>query len=373
MALENQSVIVRKVVEEGGHGHHGGAWKVAYADFVTAMMAFFLLLWLLSTSSEDTLKGLAEFFSDAQQNRGEPGGVGGVLEGITVTPFEPVAPQTSSPFTFQMTVPMGQESDSTEPTFELDLAEDFGSDGDARAQKSEVERFEAARERQQFDATRAAIEQALEGASELEAYKDNIRVEQTPEGLRIDILDQEGRAMFPVGSDRMYPALEKLLEVVAKAVRDLPHRLSIRGHTDARPYAPGADYDNWRLSADRANASRRALVQAGVPAERIAEVIGKADTEPLVPEDPMDARNRRISIVLLTGAPVRRDAAAEAPGAALRPVGAAAELLPGSDGADRTGAPPAAPGHSGAAGERSSSDGAGVGTEAAAPPSPVDH
>lgn len=337
MALENQTIIVRKVIEEGGHGHHGGAWKVAYADFVTAMMAFFLLLWLLSTASDETLKGLAEFFSDAQQNRGEPGGVGGVLEGITVTPFEPVTPTTSSPFTFQISVPMGQEKDMAEPTFELQLSEDFGSGDDASSQNSEVERFEAMREQQQFDAVKAAIERTLASDRELQAYKDNIRIERTPEGLRIDIVDQERVPMFPIGSDRMYPTLAKLVEVVAKAVRDLPHRLSIRGHTDARPYAPGAQYDNWRLSADRANSTRRALIEAGVPAERIAEVIGKADTEPLVPEDPMDARNRRISIVLLTELSSREHGAAKARGAATQPGAHMADLLPGSDAAAHPG------------------------------------
>lgn len=360
MALENQSIIVKKVVEEGGHGHHGGAWKVAYADFVTAMMAFFLLLWLLSTASDDTLKGLAEFFSDAQQNRGEPGGVGGFLDGITVTPFEPVVPQTSSPYTFQMTVPMGEENDGTEPTFELDLAEDFGADAEARHQLGEAERFEAAREERQFDAARRAIEQALEGASELEAYRDNIRIERTPEGLRIDVIDQERREMFPVGSDRMYPALRELLGVVARAVRDLPHRLSIRGHTDARPFAPGAAYDNWRLSADRANATRRALVEQGLPPERIAEVIGKADTEPLIAEDPMDARNRRISIVLLTEAPGARAAIRDPAREEGRGAGGdgTAALLPGASNAPASGATAAPHGGAGHGGDAAGSDGA---------------
>lgn len=301
MALENQPILIRKLVEEGGHDQHGGAWKVAYADFVTAMMAFFLLLWLLSTSTEETLKGLAEFFSDAQQNRGEPGGVGGVLEGITVTPFEPIRPQTSSPLSYQITLPTAPQTEDTEPTFELDLMGDR-ADAAAQAGAGEVDRFEAAREAQQFHSAEEAIRQALEASPELRAYRDNIRIERTPEGLRIQIVDQERVPMFPVGSDRMYPAMRKLLEVVAKAVRDLPNRLSIRGHTDARPYAPGGDMDNWKLSADRANASRKVLIEAGLPPERIQEVVGRADTEPLIAEDPMDARNRRISIVLRTHA-----------------------------------------------------------------------
>ena len=301
MARDGQApLIVKKVVEEGGHGHHGGAWKVAYADFVTAMMAFFLLLWLLSTANKETLKGLAEYFSDARVNTGKPGGVGGVLEGITVTPFEPVQPQSATPFSFQVAVPMREEE--TSPDFELDLSGSEGAEEPLDAGALSDEELEAERERREqmrFEQAKAAIEHALESSPELSRYRDNLRIERTPEGLRIQIVDQERRAMFPSGSAVMYPHMKKLLAVVVKAIQKLPNHISIRGHTDARPFSAGADYDNWRLSADRANATRQALVELGLAPERIAEVVGKADTEPLIADDPFDARNRRITLVLL--------------------------------------------------------------------------
>ncbi len=294
----SKPVIIRKIIDEGGHGHHGGAWKVAYADFVTAMMAFFLLLWLLATASDETLKGLAEFFSDAYVNRGEPGGVGGLLDGVTVTPFEPMQPQTITPFEMQVSVPMQEEDE--ELAFELDLSGADGEEVDAAALDEEA--LAEARERLEelrFQQAKAAIEEALEASAELRGFKEHIKIDRTPEGLRIQLIDHERSAMFPSGSAEMYPTTRKLLEVVAKAIRDLPNKLSIRGHTDARPFAPGSGYDNWRLSADRANAVRKVLLELGIQPGRIAEVVGKADTEPLIPEDPYDARNRRISLVLL--------------------------------------------------------------------------
>ena len=301
MARDGQApLIVKKVVEEGGHGHHGGAWKVAYADFVTAMMAFFLLLWLLSTANKETLQGLAEYFSEARVNTGKPGGVGGVLEGVTVTPFEPVQPQTTTPFSFQVAVPMREEESAAD--FELDLSgrEEGVDPVDAEAlSDAELEAERERREQRRFEQAKAAIEQALESSPELSRYKENLRIERTPEGLRIQIVDQEQRAMFPSGSAVMYPHMRKLLAVVVKAVQKLPNRISIRGHTDARPFSAAAGYDNWRLSADRANATRKALIELGLPPQRIAEVVGKADTEPLIADDPYDARNRRITLVLL--------------------------------------------------------------------------
>jgi chemotaxis protein MotB len=293
----SRPLLVKKVVEDGGHGHHGGAWKVAYADFVTAMMAFFLLLWLLSTSSEETLKGLAEYFSESITQAGPPGGVGGALQGVSVVP-DTVPRLPASPIDLQPTV---------------DIRKGEGSDGEALAQaaaaheeidEEAVERLVRERERAQFESAKRAIEQALSSApEELRRLKESLIFDQTPEGLRIQIVDREQYAMFPLGSDEMYPHTRRLLEVVARAVRGLPNRISIRGHTDARPFAPRAGYDNWRLSSDRANATRLALVEAGLDPARIAEVVGRADSEPLFPADPNDPRNRRISLVLLHDRP----------------------------------------------------------------------
>ena len=294
----SRPLVVKKVVEGGGHGHHGGAWKVAYADFVTAMMAFFLLLWLLSTSSEETLKGLAEYFSESIAQTGPPGGVGGALQGLTVIP-DAVPRTPSSLLDLQPTVAVRRSDWSDQQDVELGRADAADRTTEGKAEGGGEGEGEAARRRERLDAARAAIEAALSSAPDLRRLKESLVFDQTPEGLRIQIMDREQYAMFPLGSDAMYPHTRRLLAVVAQAVRDLPNRISIRGHTDARPFAPRAGYDNWRLSSDRANATRLALLEAGLAPDRIAEVVGRADAEPLVPADPHDPRNRRISLVLL--------------------------------------------------------------------------
>ena len=298
--------MIRRPVVSGGHGHHGGAWKVAYADFVTAMMAFFLLLWLISSASEDTLKGLAEFFSNATVNIGPPGGVGGVLDGMTVVPSS-VPPLPSSPFDQQPALPDG----TVEPVDEVGVPSGEASAIDPATSSGEVAERQ---ERAAFDQAKAAILAAMQVSPELRGLKDSLLIENVPEGLRVQILDREQLPMFPVGSDRMYAHTKRLLEVVATAVAGLPNRVSLRGHTDSLPFAAGAASDNWRLSADRANATRLAMTGAGLDAKRIAEVVGKADADPLVAARADDPRNRRISIVLLRQAAGQARAAPSPPG-----------------------------------------------------------
>jgi chemotaxis protein MotB len=302
LARPSRPIIVRRSADGPAQRHHGGAWKVAYADFVTAMMSFFLLLWLLSTSSEDTLKGLAEYFSDATTNSGTPAGQGGQL-GIT---FGASPEQMTHPDPFLVDQPM-QRSDQG--------ARDGGRGGGAmtvapplggataiaggqlsdEAFERELQRREDAR----FEAARAAIAAALADSADLQVLKDNLVIDETPEGLRIQIVDRDRVAMFPLGSDVMYAHTRQLLGIVAKAIAGLPNRISIRGHTDALPFPPGAAYDNWRLSSDRADATRVALVQQGLDPARVAEVVGRGDAEKLVATDPTDPTNRRISLVLL--------------------------------------------------------------------------
>jgi len=299
----SRPLIVKKVVDGRGHGHHGGAWKVAYADFVTAMMAFFLLLWLLSTSSEETLKGLAEYFSESIAQVGPPGGVGGTLQGLTVVP-DTVPRAPASLLDLQPTAAVSRTDRPDLQEIEVGSARSIGPSGDDDPQALE----EALRRRdaERFESAKRAIEAALSSApEELRRLKDSLVFDQTPEGLRIQIVDREQYAMFPLGSDVMYPQTRRLLALVAQAVRGMPNRISIRGHTDARPFAQHAGYDNWRLSSDRANATRLALIEAGLDPGRIAEVVGRADAEPLVPADPNDPRNRRISLVLLHERPAR--------------------------------------------------------------------
>lgn len=304
MAKPDRPLIVRRVTIEGGHGHHGGAWKVAYADFVTAMMAFFLLLWLLSTAEGEKLAGLAEFFSDSQMNTGPPGGVGGLLDGIDVSPGVRIeAP--SSPFDTQPTLPFSAEDQAEyeELTPNYASGADGGTGRAGSMADAAFEREQERREQERFDAAADALEEALADAPALAKFKDNLKIEETPEGLRIQIVDQDKESMFPVGSDQMYPHTRQLLAAVATAVAGMQNRLSIRGHTDSRAYASDARYDNWRLSSDRANATRSVLLTSGLDPRRVLEVVGKADAEPLLPDQPTAANNRRISIVLMNERP----------------------------------------------------------------------
>jgi chemotaxis protein MotB len=293
---EQRPLVIRRVTVQGHGGHHGGAWKVAYADFVTAMMAFFLLLWLISSASEDTLKGLSEYFSEAKVDVGTPGGTGGLLDGRTLLPSGGVQAATAVPIL--PLPPPGSAAAEVEPS-ETGPTAGLASELAEEAIEAEIER----REQAAFEQTRAAIAASLESAPELERFAENLLIDRTPEGLRVQIVDREDAPMFPVGSDQMYPHTLRLLGVVARAVAGLPNRVSIRGHTDALPFAAGASYDNWRLSSDRANATRVALVGLGLPPARVADVTGKADAESLFADDPHDPRNRRISLVLLNERP----------------------------------------------------------------------
>jgi chemotaxis protein MotB len=296
---QQRPIIIRRGGEDQRHGHHGGAWKVAYADFVTAMMAFFLLLWLVSSANQATLRGLAEFFSDATVHTGPPGGAGGVLEGFSIMPLPlPPTPGTlsGSPAVMAGAPSMSQGRPLAPTEDEIELLEQ-GSLAEANPEEGA-----------ELEAAKATLLAMLEAAPELWRIKDNLMIDRTPEGLRIQLIDRDQLAMFPVGSDAMYPHTRRLLEVVVSALATVSGRLSIRGHTDALPFAPGAGYDNWSLSSDRADATRRVMLEAGLDPSRIAEIVGKGDAEPLVPGQADDPRNRRISIVLL-----REDGASGAP------------------------------------------------------------
>lgn len=303
MADNTNPIIVRKIVDEGGHGHHGGAWKVAYADFVTAMMAFFLMLWLLSTADQQKLKGLAQYFSDATENRGPPGGMGGILHGISIVAEDMALDLPASPFAPHVTSLMATPRESDPDTFTLDLAaalvEEGAVDNAARLDDDMLDAERQRREQEAFDEAKSRILNALGETPELIAFTDNLLIDDTPEGLRIQIVDREQSAMFPTASAELYPTAQRLVALVVGSIGGLPNLISIRGHTDSRPFAPAARYDNWRLSADRANATREALVAAGLSPSRIADIRGKADAEPLFPDAPADARNRRMSLVLL--------------------------------------------------------------------------
>ncbi len=290
---QNESTIIVKKIIKGG-GHHGGAWKVAYADFVTAMMAFFLLLWLLNVTTDEQKAGLADYFAPTVASQSTSGS-GGLLGGTTMSPDGARISRTAPPTIVVELTPPKQRNPG---------------DGEAESGTgSEIDEAEllnriAERERQQFREAEEMLRQAIQEVPDLADLKKNLIVDNTPEGMRIQIVDQHKQSMFSSGSADMNPTTEKLMKTIADVVMRLPNRIAISGHTDSTPFRTANGYTNWELSSDRANASRRALIDAGLPPDRIASVSGKADTEPLIPEDPSLPSNRRISIVMLREAPV---------------------------------------------------------------------
>ena len=308
--LDIEQPIIIKKVKKGGHGHHGGAWKVAYADFVTAMMAFFLLLWLLNATTEEQKSGLADYFSPASVSNPNSGS-GGVLGGKTISvegnrvsaggPSEggvtlPIPPDLTTP---EKSEGEGGESEGGDTEGGASEPAEGGSKTAEEISKENVDKMLAEREQEQFEAAEAALREAIESVPELEELQNSLLIEQTPEGLRIQLIDQDGLSMFALGSAKPNEQLNQLIHLVSKVVTQLPNKVSISGHTDSRAYRDDHGYTNWELSSDRANTARRLLADSGLAQERVANVQGRAATEPLVPEDTTDPSNRRISIVLL--------------------------------------------------------------------------
>ena len=265
-----QPIIIKKV-NKGGHAHHGGAWKIAYADFVTAMMAFFLLLWLLSSVPQEQLEGISNYFDPTDVTEAQFSGSGGLLGGKTVT-----------------------EEGAATDSITMDLPPPKAGAGSAAALISE-------NEDEQFEEAKQQIEDALQSLPNLKKLAESLMIENIPEGLKIQLIDQDGLALFPSGSAKMYLHTRRLIEVVSKVIMSLPQQISISGHTDAVPFLASGGYSNWELSSDRANSARRELLHFKVPAQRYSRVVGKAATEPLLPDDPKNSRNRRLSIILLRG------------------------------------------------------------------------
>jgi chemotaxis protein MotB len=291
MAVGERPIIIKKVKGGGGHGHHGGAWKVAYADFVTAMMAFFLLMWLINTTSPEQKRGIADYFAPASVSE-TTSGSGGILSGTALGTDG--AKQNGSQSIIQDMAP-----DSKNPN-------DGKSKDAAKVEDASTEALREAlqkREEAAFASAAQSLRQALQDMPELAELSKNIIIDQTPEGLRIQLVDQEGRSMFNEGSATPNDRAKLLLKAISKVINQLPNRISIYGHTSANAGGAKADTD-WMLSGGRADASRRVLQSAGVDADRVYQVSGKAASEPLYPDDPTLPGNRRIAIVLLREAPV---------------------------------------------------------------------
>ncbi|MDT7933944.1 MAG: flagellar motor protein MotB [Sphingomonadaceae bacterium] len=273
-----ESVIVVRHAEHHDEGHHGGAWKVAYADFATAMMAFFMLLWIVGATTEKQRKGIADFFAPTLVKlQSKSSGSNGLLAGRSLASRTGGAPGAASGHLKVLASPSpgapGQRDAAAAPNLR-------------------------AADRAAFEALRRALMMRLDADPSLAALKGQLQIAETREGLRIEILDRAGFSMFALGTDRLNPAARRLIGEVARGAAGLPNPVAVRGHTDGLRYGPGT-MNNWKLSVARAEATRAALEGSGIAITRFARLEGVADREHVASRDPADPRNRRISITLL--------------------------------------------------------------------------
>ena len=299
------TIVIKRIKKSGGHAHHGGAWKVAYADFVTAMMAFFLLMWLINTTTPEQKRGIADYFA-AQNISKSSSGAGGVLAG-TVFGQEGARSGSSMAAVSKMTPPKPREE-----TLSKTAGPAKGGSTEAQGQATQnqeksddrMERQMPSEEHRLFEQAQISLRQAMQQMPDIAELSRNIIMTETPEGLNIQLVDEAGQAMFQPGTANLYPKTRILLQQVAKIVDRLPNRLAITGHTDAAKFVGPNGLTNWELSAGRANAARAVLATEGIDSDRVFQVSGKAGSDPLLPDDPYASSNRRISILLMREAPV---------------------------------------------------------------------
>lgn len=284
---DHPTIIIKRKKKKAGGDHHGGQWKVAYADFMTAMMALFLIMWLLNAVTEEQMVGIANYFSPSAASTSQSGG-GNVLGGMSMMRPGPMRRSMTATGVTVSQVPLSTE----EVPNDQGMAAERPTDGSAQDALDSLEQEE-------FEKAEAVLRSAIEASPDLREFSENLLIDMTPEGMRIQIVDADGRSMFPLGSSVMYAHTVRLLAQIVQAIADLPNEIAVIGHTDATPYQSGHGYTNWELSSDRANASRRSLVTAGLARERIVRVTGRADHDPLVEDDPFSPQNRRISVLLL--------------------------------------------------------------------------
>ncbi len=272
MSDDSQRPIIIKRKKAGHGGAHGGAWKIAYADFVTAMMAFFLLMWLLGSTSKATLEGISEYFKNPMKvsNRGGEG-----------------AGDATS-------VIRGGGLDLTKSTGQV-------RKGAAQAKKTTtIAEAKAQQEKAKLQDLKDKLQKMVESDKNLSQFQKQILIDITSEGLRIQIVDEKNRPMFDIGRDQLKPYTKEILHEIGKVLNDVPNRISLTGHTDATPYYGGErGYSNWELSADRANSSRRELIAGGMEEVKILRVVGLASAVPFDKSDLLNPVNRRISIIVL--------------------------------------------------------------------------
>ena len=275
MAENTRPIVIKRIKKVSG-GHHGGAWKIAYADFVTAMMAFFLLMWLLGSTTKGDLKGISEYFS---------------------TPLK-VALEGGEGSGDATSVIKGGGTDLTRQAGQVKNGQTVVKKKviDLKASKEQAEM----QERLRLEELKQHIEQAIDANPNLAQFKKQLLLDITSEGLRIQIVDEKNRPMFASARAELEPYTKDILHAIGQTLNNVPNRISLTGHTDATPYANGGtSYSNWELSADRANAARRELIAGGMTDDKVLRVVGMASSIPLDKANPLDPVNRRISIIVL--------------------------------------------------------------------------
>ena len=276
-------IIVKKIYIEGNGGHHGGAWKVAYADFVTAMMAFFLLLWILGATTEKQRKGIADYFSPTLVNMKEnSAGSNGMFGGESITDKDNYPHKASQTGNRSLTIPVGATGGSN-----------IGS-----GEKGSLKARLTAEDNNNFEKMKQQLQQAMKSPG-LAKLASHVKFIETREGLRIDLVDDADYSMFALGTTQLVPQASALIGMIASSVKDMQNPIMIRGHTDNLAYGNPAAMNNWMLSTGRAEATRRRLATGGLGDTRFDRIEGVADREPMIAANPADPRNRRVSITLL--------------------------------------------------------------------------
>lgn len=276
MAEQGLRPIVVKHIKKSGGGHHSGVWKIAYADFVTAMMAFFLLMWLLGSTTKGELQGIAEYFQTPLSVAFSGGSSSGDSSSIIKGGGKDLTRQD------------GQVKNATDPVQK--------KTHDPKAAQAHLERIEAAR----LQALKGRIEAAIEANPILKQFKKQLLLDITTEGLRIQIVDEQNRPMFALARADLQPYTQEILHEIGRVLNDVPYKIGLSGHTDAAPYSNGATgYSNWELSADRANASRRELIVGGMDEAKVLRVVGLASAVLFDRQHPTNPVNRRISIIVM--------------------------------------------------------------------------
>jgi len=276
MAEELPRPIIVKKIKKGGGGHHGGAWKIAYADFVTAMMAFFLLMWLLGSTSKAQKEGISEYFKTP-------------LKQVLMGPSVGGADSPLKGGGRDVTKKQGQ----VKP---VDGPKGKEKEVDINSAKDALKKAEAVK----LEELKQKIEKAIESSETLSKFKNQLLMDITTEGLRVQIVDEQNRPMFNTAKAELQPYAKEILREIGQMLNGVPNRISLSGHTDATPYSSGEkSYSNWELSSDRANASRRALVAGGMDEEKLMRVVGLSSASLFDKENPFNPTNRRISLIIM--------------------------------------------------------------------------